>query len=122
MIRHAVLRLLRTRPPAAPHRRADPAHRSATLPDVPTLAEAGVPGIDVVQWIGIVGPPKLSPLVVRSVNAAIVKSMQTPAAREALESAGFEVATSTPEQMAARFRDATAGWIRPLKALKLSFE
>lgn len=47
-----------------------------------------------------------------------MKSMQTPAAREALESAGFEVATSTPEQMAARFRDTTAGWIRLLKELE----
>jgi len=81
-----------------------------------------VPGIDVVQWIGIVGPLKLSPLVMRSLNAAAVKSMQTPAAREALESVGFEVATSTPDQMAARFRDTTAGWIRPHKEFKLSFE
>ena len=98
------------------------ARRSATLPDIPTLAEAGVPGIDVSQWIGLVGPPKLPRAMVMRVNVAVVKSMQTPAAREALESVGFEVTTSTPEQMAARFRDTLAGWERLLREIKLKVE
>jgi tripartite-type tricarboxylate transporter receptor subunit TctC len=116
--------------PAIPHHRAGKirilavttAKRSPALPDVPTLEEAGVRGIDVAQWIGLIGPPKLPRDLVTRLNSAVVQGLAHAPTREALEAAGFDAAPSTPEQLGIRVRETMARWERLLKDVKVTFE
>ena len=73
------------------------AKRYAELPDVPTIAEAGVPGYDATIWLGILAPPGTPREIVQKINADITKILSTPEARKLMASAGVDVATSTPE-------------------------
>jgi len=95
------------------------AKRSAALPDVPTLAEAGVQDIDVSQTIGMFGPAKLPKDIVARLNAEIGKILATSAVRERLAAAGFEASPSSPEQLAAMMRGNYERWGLLISDLKL---
>jgi tripartite-type tricarboxylate transporter receptor subunit TctC len=71
--------------------------RYAELPDVPTIAEAGVPGYDATIWLGLLAPPGTPREIVARINADITRILATPEARKLMASAGVDVATSTPE-------------------------
>jgi tripartite-type tricarboxylate transporter receptor subunit TctC len=73
--------------------------RSHMLPDVPTLAEAGLPGYDMPAWQSIMGPARLPPDVVQILNRAIVRSMASPEVRERFLKAGVTPVTGTPEEL-----------------------
>ncbi len=74
------------------------AHRAKAAPDVPTLAEAGVPGFPLPDsWIGMLGPAGLPPAIVARLHAEIGAALATPEVRERLEAIGLEVAGNTPE-------------------------
>ncbi len=75
------------------------AKRSALLPDVPTVAESGLPGYETVNWSGILAPAGTPADVVKRINAAIHKALADPSVQEQYRKAGFEVAPSTPEEM-----------------------
>jgi len=89
--------------------------RSPLLPDVPTMAEAGVPGYDVTTWYGIFAPAKTPPDVVQDLNGVFRKILDTQAVRAQLEDQGYEVATSTPGEFAGMVRDEVAKWARVAK-------
>ena len=74
------------------------AKRYAEMPDVPTIAEAGVPGYDATIWLGLLAPPGTPREIVQKLNADITKILSTPEARKLMASAGVDVATSTPEE------------------------
>jgi tripartite-type tricarboxylate transporter receptor subunit TctC len=74
------------------------AKRYAELPDVPTIAEAGVPGYDATIWLGLLAPPGTPREVVQKLNAEITKALSQPEARKLMASAGVDVATSSPEE------------------------
>ncbi len=71
--------------------------RLATLPDVPTLAEAGLKGYESVGWFGLVAPSATPPEIVARLNAAFVKAMQKPALVAQFRSLGVELMPTTPE-------------------------
>ncbi len=96
--------------------------RSAALPDVPTLGEAGVAGIDVSQWLSIAAPAKTPPNIVARLNAEIVKILAVPATRDKLQAAGFEPASSSPQELGAMYRDNMARWAPLVKELKLELD
>jgi tripartite-type tricarboxylate transporter receptor subunit TctC len=74
--------------------------RSRRRPDIPTIGES-LPGYAIPQsWVGFLGPPKMSAALVARMNVELVAAISTPKVREALEDAGFEVVTSTPEEFA----------------------
>jgi tripartite-type tricarboxylate transporter receptor subunit TctC len=75
--------------------------RSTALPDVPTLAEAGVPGVDVVGWQGIIGPRGVAPEIVTALNSAFAEAQATPEVRDRLQRDGYDLDASSPEQFAA---------------------
>jgi tripartite-type tricarboxylate transporter receptor subunit TctC len=79
--------------------------RAQTLPEVPTMAEAGLPGYEMPAWQSIMGPAKLPREVVEILNAAIAKSLATPDVRERLQRAGLTAAPSTPEELRRRYED-----------------
>ena len=74
--------------------------RYAELPDVPTIAEAGVPGYDATIWLGLLAPPNTPREIVARINADITRILSTAEARKLMASAGVDVATSTPEDFA----------------------
>jgi tripartite-type tricarboxylate transporter receptor subunit TctC len=73
--------------------------RSPSLPDVPTIAEAGLAGYEVDPWFGVYGPAGMDPRVVRALNEAIVEALALPTIREKLEKAGFTPQGSTPQEL-----------------------
>jgi tripartite-type tricarboxylate transporter receptor subunit TctC len=92
------------------------AKRSALLPEVPTLAEAGLPGFEVVSWYGLVGPARLPQEVARRLNAEATKAASGREFRGRMEPLGFEIVTATPERMAAMLAADSARWAPLIKA------
>ena len=90
--------------------------RSQLLPDLPTIAEAGVPGYDSYVWFGVVAPAGTPPEIVAKLNAALVKTAATPAFHDRLTAQGYDVFSSTPEQMAASIRGEITKWGKIVKA------
>ena len=96
--------------------------RSALLPDVPTMGEAGYPGVEVLNWQGIVGPKGLPADIVRILNAAGNKAMQDPEVRATMLAQGNEVAGGTPEQFAALIKAEAPRWGKVVKDAKIDPE
>lgn len=89
--------------------------RSSTYPDIPTIAEAGVPGFEVTAWGGIVGPAHLPKEVVTRLNAEIRTALASPVVRERFQVLGAEPDPSSPEQFLELSRRETAKWAKIIK-------
>ena len=92
------------------------ATRAAALPDVPTIAESGVPGFEASSWFGIVAPAGTPREVVNKVNAEINKWLASPEAKEKLASQGAIAAGGSPEDFAKHIAAETAKWAAVIKA------
>jgi tripartite-type tricarboxylate transporter receptor subunit TctC len=92
------------------------AKRSLLLPDLPTIAEAGVPGYDSYVWFGVVAPAGTPPEIIGRLNAALAKAAVTPSFRDRLTEQGYDVLSSTPEQMTNSIRGELAKWGKIVKA------
>lgn len=91
------------------------AHRSALFPKIPTMAESGVVGYDVVAWGGIVAPAKTPAGVVAQVNGVINTILATPGIREKYATIGFETLTGPPERLTERVARETPIWADVVK-------
>lgn len=90
--------------------------RSPELPDVPTIAEAGVPGYSATQWLGLAGPKALPPAVVKRLFAAVHEVARNPDVVKAWRAAGGEVYLSeSPAQYVAFTREEATKWARVVK-------
>ena len=89
--------------------------RSPFTPNVPTLTEQGIKGIDLVGWLGWFGPAKMPPEVTARLNAALAKALADPAVKSAIEKGGYESVSSTPEQLGAMVRRDIDRWGRIIK-------
>jgi tripartite-type tricarboxylate transporter receptor subunit TctC len=74
--------------------------RSALLPDLPTVAESGVPGFSVAEWFGVVGPAGVPAEIVTRVNEEIGKALVLPDVRKRLEELGMDVRGGSPQEFA----------------------
>lgn len=81
-------------------------------PDVPTLAESGYAGLEVLSWYGILAPAGTPPDIVRKLNSEINRVLQMPDVRERLTALGTEPTGGTPEQFAQVIRADTARWAK----------
>jgi len=81
------------------------ARRSPLAPELPTIAESGLPGYDMSGWFGTVAPAGTPAAVVASLNREYVRALRSPEVRERLEGYGFEVVGNTPEEFASRMRN-----------------
>ncbi|MCK8784533.1 tripartite tricarboxylate transporter substrate binding protein [Roseomonas sp. NAR14] len=86
------------------------AQRSPRLPDVPTLAEAGVPGIDVTSWYGLLVPRAVPAPVVQAIYEECAKVLRQPEMREKMTAQGLDVVCEPPDVFAERLRRETALW------------
>lgn len=96
--------------------------RSAALPDVPTLAEAGVAGVDVYQWTAMLAPAKTPRDLIARLNAEVVKALSQPVVRERLEAAGLEPKSGSPKEVETLIRDGMATWVKLTKELGLKLD
>jgi tripartite-type tricarboxylate transporter receptor subunit TctC len=92
------------------------AKRSPTAPDVPTVAESGVPGFDYVSWLGVVGPAGMPREIVAKINADTNRILKMPDVRERLEKLGTQPVGGTPEEFGGYIRDQVATWHKVVKA------
>ncbi|OZI76420.1 MULTISPECIES: Bug family tripartite tricarboxylate transporter substrate binding protein [Bordetella] len=91
------------------------AERSPVLPDVPTIAESGFPGIVAIGWGGIMAPAGTSPAAVQALNQAVRQTLASPAF-DSLKLGGLETQYTTPDEMAAFIAQESAKWGRLVKA------
>ena len=86
------------------------AKRSTLVPELPTVAESGLPGYEASGWFGVIAPGATPREVVARLNAALVKGVMETDARERLAALGGEVVANTPAEFSARIRDDLAKW------------
>lgn len=91
------------------------AQRSAQLPDVPTFAEAGLPGVESYGWYGFFAPAGTPPEVIAKINEATQKFMKTPEFQKVLTDTGSDYVGGTPEHFAAFVKAEAAKWGRVAK-------
>ena len=89
--------------------------RSSELPDVPTMAEAGFPSVEIDFWFCLVAPLKTPDAVIRRLNEAFVRSLAAPDVIQSLNAAGVNASSSTPEALAALIVSDTARFAKLVK-------
>ena len=89
--------------------------RVLSLPDIPTIAESGVPGFEDYQWQGVVAPAGVSPGVVVKLNAAITRVLAEPQVRERLSGLSAEVVASSPERLTDFIKAQLDRWTQVIK-------
>lgn len=112
-----------TAPSAVPHAKSgkiralgvSSARRIPALPDVPTIAEAGLPGFQASGFQGMVGPAGLPAAIVDRLNAIVVQIVREPAMSKYLADQGADPITSTPAEYAAQIRAEVAKWAKVVK-------
>lgn len=92
------------------------ATRMAALPQVPTVAEAGVPGYEVSNWLGLLAPAGTPGEVVGQLHAAVVRAMADQPMKRQMAALGVETLSSTPEEFATLIRSETVKWAKIVKA------
>jgi tripartite-type tricarboxylate transporter receptor subunit TctC len=98
------------------------ARRSAAAPDIPTVAESGVPGFNYATWYGLYAPAATSKDVVAKLNAETVRIMQDKSVAQRLMGEGAEPAAGTPEQLGQYMRSEYEQWKKTIAAAKLKIE
>jgi tripartite-type tricarboxylate transporter receptor subunit TctC len=84
--------------------------RNPFMPNVPTIAEQGVPGIDLTSWIAVVGPAQMAPDLIQRVNAVFVAALSDKQVHDTIAKGAYETAPSTPAELATEIRAAYERW------------
>jgi tripartite-type tricarboxylate transporter receptor subunit TctC len=92
------------------------AKRSLLAPDLPTMAESGLPGFEVTPWYGMVAPAGTPPEVIARLNTEIVKVLRNPDTRALMEKQGIELVGSSPQEFAAYIQAETGKWSKVIRA------
>jgi tripartite-type tricarboxylate transporter receptor subunit TctC len=89
--------------------------RSSAVPEVPTLAEAGVPGVEAYIWLGLLGPARLPEPVVASLNTEVQRIMSQPALKERVLKGGSELMLGTPARFTQDMQAEMQVWSRVIR-------
>ena len=98
------------------------AKRHQQLPDVPTAAEAGLPGFEVFAWFGLFGPAGMPASAVNRVNAEVQKALATKEMRDTLATQGIDPQGGSPESFAVFIKNETAKWGKVIKTASIKVE
>lgn len=96
--------------------------RIEALPDVPSIAEAGVPGYESVQWFGMLVPAGTPRAVIDRLHREITRGLRAPDMKERLTALGLSAVGSTPEEFAGYIKSETEKWAKVIKAMGLKLE
>ena len=96
------------------------ARRSAAMPELPTMAEMGLPGFEVDNWYGIVVPAKTPPAIIHRLNAELVTILNLPDIKQTLFRQGLETAPGTPEAFGAYMRAEFSKWAKLIAEVGLT--
>jgi len=91
--------------------------RAGPVPDIPTLAESGLPGFDADSWYGLVAPAGTPAAIVSMLHGAVVKALRDPAVQAQLTKVGAVTIGNTPEEFRQRVRVDAAKWARVIKGM-----
>jgi tripartite-type tricarboxylate transporter receptor subunit TctC len=95
------------------------AQRSALLPNVPTIAESGVPGFNVTSWFGLLGPPHLPQPIMDRLTSELERAAADPQFRSRFEKVGMQIIVSSPQQMHAEMEADSKKWANVIKTIGL---
>ena len=98
------------------------AKRVSFMPDVPTVAESGLPGFEMVSWYGLWGPPNLPRDITFKLSGEVAKAVRSQMITERLGDQGFEPVGSTPEQFAAYIKDEIGRYAKIVKEANIKAE
>ena len=98
------------------------AQRVPSYPDLPTVAESGVPGFDAAAWQGFSVPAGTPPAVIARLNAAYLKVASDPALIQKMLDLGTQLVPGTPETMAAYIRSETDKWSKTIREAGISLD
>jgi tripartite-type tricarboxylate transporter receptor subunit TctC len=96
--------------------------RDAAAPDVPTIAEAGVPGYDVTSWQALFVPAKTPPDIVRKISAATNTALTDPAIKDKLAKTGYAAEGSSPEELEKLLKSEIAKWSAVIKTVGVKID
>ncbi|MDB5905773.1 MAG: protein bugT-like protein [Betaproteobacteria bacterium] len=125
-----VLLMFDNMPSALPHAKAgklrgiavSTARRSPVMPDVPTVAESGLPGFEVSVWFAVLAPAATPREIVERLNGILVKALQSPDVRERLSSQGAEPIGDTPADFTAVMKRDLAKWAKVVKDANIKLD
>jgi tripartite-type tricarboxylate transporter receptor subunit TctC len=89
--------------------------RSALMPDLPTISESGLPGFEVANWAGLLGPAGLDPAIVKKLHAEIIDILGTPDMKERIKTLGYDVLATGPDEFGAQIRNDVVRWSAVVK-------
>lgn len=92
------------------------AKREPSIPDVPTVAESGVPGYEFSIWFGLFAPAATPPAIITRLNQAVIKALAVPETRQKLARTGVNAETSTPAELRKHLESEIAKWAKVVKA------
>lgn len=98
------------------------AQRSPLAPELPTVAESGLPGFTATTWFGLYGPARLQPPLVARIHQAFAQAVQAPAVVQAMAQVGAVPASGTPAEFAAMVAADSQRWARVIRDQKISLE
>ena len=96
--------------------------RSKLLPDLPTLAELGIKGVDFEQWFGMLAPAKTPEAVIRKLNQEIISAVRSPEVEKAVTQLATDIITCTPEEFAKRIASDSARYGKIVRQLGIKFD
>jgi tripartite-type tricarboxylate transporter receptor subunit TctC len=94
------------------------AKRTASLPNVPTISEQGYPGYQAENWYAFIGPAKMSPDVINTLNTAITKTLRDPSTLDKLHQVGLEGSPNSPAELGAYVKSEYDAWGKIMKNIQ----
>jgi tripartite-type tricarboxylate transporter receptor subunit TctC len=98
------------------------ARRFPTLPDIPTIAESGVPGYELTSWVGFLAPAATPRAVIARIHATLLETLRTPSVRDVLLKSGAEPLGNTPEEFHESLKREIPKWSGIIKAAGVTLE
>ena len=89
--------------------------RSALMPMLPTISESGLPGFEVGNWAGLLGPAGLDPSIVKKLHAEIIGILDTPDMKDRIKKLGYDVLASPPDEFGMQIRNDVVRWSEVVK-------
>jgi tripartite-type tricarboxylate transporter receptor subunit TctC len=96
--------------------------RNSALPQIPTVAESGVPGYEAIEWQGVVAPAGTPAPVVQRLSQAFAKAITAPEMKDRLTAIGADAAGGTPEELAAFIKSELANWAKVIRESGIKLE